>query len=259
MLIIDGDHIFVYRIGFAIEKDPSGMAAAEHNIRAAIGHMINATQDFNYKIFLTGKDNFRTEVATLLPYKGNRKLARKPKYYSKIREYLHNHYKAVIVDGMEADDAMGIEQMKYYHTPEHLGDTGYCASTIVACDKDMDMIPGNHYNPVKHISYWIDEVEAMRNYYKQILTGDSCDNIPGLKGMGPKGASKILDKIDDPEEMWKEVYDTYYKAAKLLKGHESTYELKLKGITKFLSSQTDVMNILSEIKQLLWIRRYETV
>ena len=192
MLLIDADHLFVYRIGFAVEKDPNGMNSAKYNIRSALDRMINATLDFKYKMFLTGVDNFRNSVATLIPYKGNRTKARKPKYYRLIREYLIEEYDAVVVDGMEADDALGIEQMKHYHAPEHEGDTGSCDSTIVACDKDMDMIPGKHYNPVKDKHYWIDEVQAMRNFYTQCLTGDATDNIPRLRGVGPVSAKESI-------------------------------------------------------------------
>jgi hypothetical protein len=260
MLLIDGDHLFVYRIGFAVERDPNGMNAAKYNIRCALDQMINATLDFTHKIFITGKDNFRDKVATLLPYKGNRIGARKPKYYRQIREHLVEEYDAIIVDGIEADDAMGIEQMKSYHESTFEGDTAYCDSTIVACDKDMDMIPGKHYNPIKKKEYWISEIEGMRNFYTQCLTGDSTDNIPGLKGIGPITAKKMLKNCETAEEMEQKVRDAYFDQCRIIRcnvpeGHYYFFKLALKGIDKRYDTRNECFNAFNEIKQLLWIRR----
>ena len=42
------------------------------------------------------------------------------------------------------------------------------------------------------------EEEADRFFYKQLLTGDATDNIPGLfKRVGVKATAKVLDPIDD--------------------------------------------------------------
>lgn len=252
-LLIDGDHLFVYRIGFAVEKDRNPSQAVKYNITSAFDRMINKTLDFDKIIFLTGKDNFRDNIATILPYKGNRKLARKPKMYRYIRDYLVDKYNAVIIDGMEADDGMGIAQMQNYHSSEHEGDTGYCASTIVACDKDMDMIPGNHYNPVKDKLYWIDEFTAYKNFYTQVLTGDSTDNIPGLKGTGKIGAANILNPCKTIDEMRIAVCDAY--RLRTTETRIGTWKLELKGNTRFYKDKGDFHDDLYEIEELLWIRR----
>jgi len=253
MLIIDGDHLLVYRIGFAIEKDKHGMDSGKYNISSFLDKLINKTLDFDRKIYLTGKDNFRNSIATILPYKGNRLGAKKPKYYNQIRDYLVDYYDAIIIDGMEADDAMGIEQMKNYHESEDEGDTGYCDSIIVACDKDMDMIPGRHYNPMKDKEYWISDLEGHRNFYTQCLTGDSTDNIPGLKGMGPVGAKKILGHLSTIDGMEAAVGYAYSAAMKAQENN--VYKIELKGNTTYTREHSDYVEILNEIKQLLWIRR----
>ena len=64
------------------------------------------------------------------------------------------------------------------------------------------MVPGHHYNPTKKEKYWISEEEGIRNFYKQILTGDTVDNIKGLKGIGPKKAEKILSCCANEIEMY---------------------------------------------------------
>ena len=256
MLLIDGDHLFVYRIGFAVEKDPNGMLAANYNIQAAIKSYMEDCHEVKIKIFLTGSGNFRNKVATLLPYKGNRVNARKPKYYNQIRDHLIEVYDAVVVDGMEADDALGIAQIKNSHLhSEHDGDTLYCESIIVACDKDMDMIPGNHYNPIKKKHYFITEMEAIRNFYLQCLTGDSTDNIPGLSGVGPVTARRILDNYETEAELSIAVADAYLSRCCYKGGDCNNFELKLKGVTKNFQKRSDCLTCLAEIKELLWIRR----
>lgn len=62
------------------------------------------------------------------------------------------------------------------------------------------------------------EEEADRFFYKQLLTGDATDNIPGLyKKVGMKATAKILDPIDDMVST-KDMFD--YVRAVYLEGYE---------------------------------------
>ena len=134
-----------------------------------------------YELYLTGKDNFRDKVAVTAPYKGNRK-ADKPFWYKEMRQYMVEAWDAKVVDGMEADDALGIAQCRD-ETEE---------TVICSIDKDLLMIPGRHYNWKKKESQVIDEEQGDYNLCMQMLTGDSTDNIIGIKGIGPKTAEKLL-------------------------------------------------------------------
>jgi 5'-3' exonuclease len=42
-----------------------------------------------------------------------------------------------------------------------------------------------------------------------LLTGDGVDNIPGLKGIGPKKAAKILKDCVTEQELYKAVLEAY--------------------------------------------------
>jgi len=111
---------------------------------------------------------------------------------------------------------------EYNDLPEYEG------TMIVTIDKDLDMVPGYHYNWLKQERYFVTEEEGMRNFYIQVLTGDGVDNIQGLKGVGPVGAKKILDPYMTVTEFYKaalEAYENQYgkdgakeleKAARLL-------------------------------------------
>jgi hypothetical protein len=130
---------------------------------------------------MSGSTNFRKDIATLKPYKGNR-TSEKPKYYLEIRDYLIKNYGAIMAEGQEADDLMGIAQ---WAKPDS-------STVICSIDKDLDMIPGLHYNDKKDKLYEVSLEEANRFFVVQLLTGDATDNIPGVPGIGPKNAERLL-------------------------------------------------------------------
>lgn len=134
-------------------------------------------------LYLSGGTNFREDVATLKPYKGNRDPDHKPTHTGAIKEYMHKHYEVVVSDNEEADDVIG-----YTHYGIWLDDP--YGSVIVSNDKDMRMIPGMHYNYVKDERDYIELDDADKFFYIQLLTGDSTDNIPGVPGIGPAKAAK---------------------------------------------------------------------
>ena len=136
--------------------------------------------DCDYQIYLSGKSNFRFDVATILPYKGNRTDLGKPFHYDGIRQFLVDVFDAQVSVGMEADDLIGIS-----HDPDH--------DVIVTLDKDLNCIPGLHYNWSHDECYWVSELDADRNFYCQVLTGDPTDNILGLYGVGSK--SQLLKNV----------------------------------------------------------------
>jgi hypothetical protein len=194
--ILDGD-IFIYRVGFTCNDEPEGIAIARMSSFMEDLLMLN---DFeHYQGYLTGKGNFRFDVAKTLPYKGNR-TAPKPVHYALLREYLVKGWDFHMVEGQEADDAIGIDAYSYQST----GD--YC---IVSIDKDLDMIRGWHLNFVKNERYFIDESQTLKHFYKQILTGDRVDNIAGIKGIGTVKADKLLADTTTEDEMYAAVLKAY--------------------------------------------------
>lgn len=193
--LVDAD-ILVYRFGFASEGDPAEFALARlseflDNLQAMDG----IDEVWGY---LTGSNNFRNEIAKTAPYKGNRVMA-KPYHYQLLREYMERAWGFEVIDGMEADDAIGIEA--YRNEPDE--------TIIVSIDKDLNMIRGHHYNFVKEEKYFVTEEEAIRNFYLQILTGDKIDNIIGLDGIGPVKSKKLLKDCNTELEMYEAVLKAY--------------------------------------------------
>jgi 5'-3' exonuclease len=75
------------------------------------------------------------------------------------------------------------------------------------------MISGLHYNWTKDKEpYEVSEKQAIKSFYIQLLTGDRVDNIQGIKGIGNKKADKILDGIEEEEELLDTVLKEYEKA-----------------------------------------------
>jgi len=195
-LLIDGDPI-VYKIAFASQKkqedgsvkaDPESHAL--HSCKRYIQEIIKDTKCSSYKIFLSGKGNFRDKIRG--DYKGNRSKVEKPVHYRAIRDYLESRYKAQVVTGMEADDALGLAQTE---------DTA-----IATIDKDLLMVEGLHYNYNKKEWKTVTAEEGTRFFYKQMLTGDRVDNITGIKGIGDKKADKLLDEHDDWDKLIVDMY-----------------------------------------------------
>jgi len=195
--LIDGD-ILVYRVGFST-NEPDEEKFAISRMGNFVDRLIRLGGIETYEGYLTGKNNYRSEIATEQAYKGNRKDARKPVHYDSLREYLVSKWGFTVIDGQEADDAMGI---KAYELPED-------SSCIMTIDKDLDMIRGWHYNFVKEDLYYVTEKEAIKNFYIQILTGDRVDNIPGIKGIGPVKAKKILENCTTEKSLFKAVSEKY--------------------------------------------------
>ena len=67
--------------------------------------------------------------------------------------------------------------------------------TVAGIDKDLLQITGTHYNFVKKEITEISEDTANLKLMLQCLTGDRSDNIPGIKGIGPKKAEKLLSGV----------------------------------------------------------------
>ncbi len=227
VLLGDGD-VFTYRCGFAAQKTIDGVIVPEpvenalNGVKKLIKRILEETGCSTYKIFLsTTNDNnlFRKSIAVTAPYKGNRKDFKKPVHYDAIREYLLNYYNTDLVQGIEADDALGIHQSKN--------------SIICSYDKDLLQVPGKHYNFVKKCYTDVDELTGWRNYFTQVLTGDSVDNIPGLFRIGPKKAAIILKNCKDKKEMYLNCVKAY----------------------KLYSGRKDYMDYLYEQCQLLYLLR----
>lgn len=187
---------------------------------------INKDNTDRYESYLTtsnDKECFRTKLYT--EYKANRKKYSKPIHYQAVRDYYVKKWNAQIVSGIEADDAVCMEQYKCYSNIwvenneyeeitidklNYLIKTKVLPSIICGIDKDLDQIPGLHYNYRNDHVYYITPLQGCRNFYKQMLVGDTSDNILRIVSRWKKkNTFKLLDKALSEEEIknivWNEV------------------------------------------------------
>ena len=147
-------------------------------------------------VMLDGQGNFRHDIATIRPYKGNRHTA-KPVHYNAIRDYLIDNYHVELVDGEEVDDRMAITA------------SSHPASYVMcAIDKDMLQVPGYHYNPNKGFRK-VSKKQGELFLYRQALTGDSTDNIAGALNVGEKKARELLTPDMTEEQKWRVIVGVY--------------------------------------------------
>lgn len=209
--LIDGD-VLVYETGFGAQtgwegSDPPPFEIARELLENRIANIcaiVGATSP--PIIYLTGKDNFREKIAVTKPYKGNRKQA-KPFHYTNLRVYLEHILGAIVVDGMEADDAMSLAMMRIPN------------SIICSRDKDLRQVPGWHYSwelanqpsfgPEFNDGYgWLKLSEDKKKltgmgdkfFLAQCIMGDPVDNITGIPKAGPSKAFETLDNTKTYEE-----------------------------------------------------------
>jgi 5'-3' exonuclease len=199
-VLIDGD-IIAYRAAFSTEQ--MGSSDTERKVDDLIDFILEKTVLFpelleDYVVYLTGKGNFRHEIAKSYVYKGNRKDVQKPRHLQHARDYMHGKYEAIVSSGEEADDLIAIEAARLNYDA--------CVASI---DKDMLQIPCWHFNIVRGDYTKVTPEEGIKFFYTQILTGDRADNIVGLFRVGPKKAEKILEGATEERDLWDRVVKAY--------------------------------------------------
>jgi len=219
-------------------REPEPVANALANARNMLNGVLESLHSTRCELYLTGDGNFRYDIATIQPYKGNRKDAVRPMHEPAIREYMIQHWNAITIDGQEADDAVSIRQIM-------LGDR----SCIVSADKDLDMVPGWHSKIRKCELYYVTEDEGMYHFYWQLLRGDPTDHIQGVPGIGAAYAKRDLPDVGASEQELFEAayrcYETYHK------------ERAAEGAITLTAEELDtgIRAAMRENGRLLWMRR----
>ena len=221
--LVDCD-VLLYEVGFGVESSwdspgypPFDKAMEMIDMRIAnICALVDA--DSPPILYLTGKGNFRNDIAVTAPYK--ERAGNKPFHYYNLKAYVKAAYDTRWQDGLEADDLMAIKQ------------TSRPFETIICTrDKDLRQVPGWHYGwelgnqpsfgpllveqpGLISLSEKRDKITGYGDlfFYSQCLTGDKVDTIPGLEGCGPVKAFDILFGSQTSLEAFNRVLEAY-KAA----------------------------------------------
>jgi DNA polymerase-1 len=125
-------------------------------------------------------------------------------YKALMQQLLSSSHWAYQFDQVEADDLLGIYSDMFDGV------------VIASGDKDLKQIPGHHVWLGKGLTY-IEEDDAQRFFYSQVLAGDSADGIPGCPTIGEKTAEPIIRALDisDPVGCWETIVSCYAKKGKV--------------------------------------------
>lgn len=192
LLLIDGDQ-FIFKATAALEKETrwddqnhvlySNAEECWATLTGMIKRIFERFEHSQHALCFSAANNFRKVIDPT--YKSGRS-PRKPLCYAALRERVEGEYNCIAMEGLEADDVMGILATK----PNALH------KIIVSQDKDMKTIPATVWNGVDLINVTTEQADYWHMY--QTLIGDSSDGYKGCPGVGPKKAEKLLTDAEAP-------------------------------------------------------------
>lgn len=200
--------------GFDPEPEENALKAIDSCLSEVANYYIyNRQRNPLFKIFLSGETNFRYDIFP--DYKKHRKTQRKPTHLAACKQYLVDRHGAFRFEGYEADDLIGMTAHALidsdtaclnYKLSKSQG-TVAVGISIVSNDKDFTQIGGSwveQYDFTTGQVTQVNRLEALTYFYKQILTGDKSDGIPGLPKVGNQTALSILNSHGLEEHKVKE-------------------------------------------------------
>jgi DNA polymerase-1 len=220
LYLIDGTAL-LYRSHYAFVKNPLVNSRGQ-NTSAIFGvvnsflHILEARQARHILISFDRKaPTFRNELSEA--YKANRPPMPDDlvSQVEPVREFFHQiGLPEISLDGYEADDVIATLAEKFKSEYEVV---------LVTSDKDYSQLVGEGvmmYDPAKDVEIRRDEVFAKYGVWPEqfvdylALVGDSSDNIPGVKGIGAKGAEALLKEFGSLEG----IYSSLDKIPEKLRG-----------------------------------------
>lgn len=210
IFVVDGS-AYIYRAYHAVAPLTNSSGLHTHAVVGFVNMIRRLIKDYSPRYLVVTFDSrgpvFRHEIYS--DYKANRPPM--PEDLAEQIPYIKEFVKASGIplleeQDVEADDIIATVAEKF------AGDT--CEVTIVSGDKDLLQLVGDHVvmlDPMKNKVMNVAEVEE--KYGVRVdqlldtfsLIGDSSDNVPGVPGVGPKTAQKLMVEFDSLEGLYKNV------------------------------------------------------
>jgi len=230
ILILDGMNMYLRSFNMVNYINPNGTHIG--GVAGFLNSMGSMISKFNpTRVFITfeGRNSTSSRKATYSEYKGNRDHSKIMNYKSfnnkedevdslneqleKLISYLSNlPITLLFIDGMEADDLIYELPQSFYNESKEIN--------IVSNDQDFLQLVNdkvNVYLPSRKEIYNKSKIEEKFQYKSsnfklgKILLGDSSDNIPGVKGLGPNKLLKLFPELKDRNLSLKDIYDISLK------------------------------------------------
>ena len=192
-------------VEFTPEEEMEYLQEAWDNFVVNLEELKEKVWEDEYIAAVGGCRNFRQDLFPEYKLTAARNPNMANKAVPKMRERAINEGLVVNAVGYEADDLVRI-----WAEQARANDIDF---VICTGDKDLFCIHGMHYyldfNKEKNRFIEITEEDAMVHYYRQLIEGDSTDNIPGVPGIGPKTVVKMITPGMTEAEMQEVVLDAY--------------------------------------------------
>jgi len=212
--LIDG-HALAYRMHFALQKSAMTTrgGASSHALHGFLNKVIDLHALYPSHRLVVAFDlpgpTFRSEVQST--YKAQRApmpTPLRPQILAMQEALGHLGVPAITAEGFEADDVIAT-------CVARARKAGVGSVVIVGCDKDLMQLVSED-DEATRVSMWNDQKKAVIDAAAVraqfgvgpaqmgdllALMGDASDNVPGVPGVGPKGAAKLLADHADLESV----------------------------------------------------------
>jgi DNA polymerase-1 len=219
VVLVDGNN-YVYRAFYAIPELSNSKGFPTNAIYGFTNMLMKLLRDQNPRYVAVAFDmkgpTFRHEAFEA--YKATRKPM--PEALRPQIDYIKNVVRGFSIpvidkEGTEADDIIGTLARRFA--------TQDLKVIVVSGDKDLMQLVGDHVVMVDTMKDVLYDVEAVRKRFgvdpdKVVeilgLMGDASDNIPGVPGIGPKGALRLIEQFGSIEAMLNNPEKIYNKKAR---------------------------------------------
>lgn len=209
-----------FRAFYAIRPLTSPSGVPVNAIYGFLSMLTKLMKDENpeYMVFCYDRKEPSFRLGLYDQYKANRTempedLGQQIPYIKKLADLMG--IPAFEVDGFEADDLIGTLAVRGAAAgfTVHIisGDKDFAqlvTDKILLCDTMKDV----RYGPAGVLEKWGIRPDQMIDYLA--IVGDSSDNVPGVRGIGEKGAIKLLEQFSSLEKIYEGIDEVAGKSAK---------------------------------------------
>lgn len=188
-------------IEYTEESDAKYMEECWERYQRAIAELEERFYAEGCLVAMKSPQNYRDLIFNEYKLNRHKDPRKQNKFVPAIRQRAVAETNAVEAVGREADDLL-----RMWATQAMSAGDPYI---VVSIDKDLDCIPGMHFNPTTKEQYNVSVAQAERFFYQQLLSGDPTDNIPGIPRIGAVKAAGLLAGMTTAEEMQEQVVLMY--------------------------------------------------
>lgn len=213
---IDGKYVIIPKTDEEIKETLNG-----------IFHHIFVEGNFTHYIAYVKGENTIVDRLKYYPDYKQQRTKEIPEKWGFTKQYAIEKWGVIPINDIEVDDAVRITNLNIPN------------SHIVAIDKDLLLLEGNHFNWRKNEWYTVSKEQEEENFSRSMIIGDTVDNIKGIKGAAEKFCDKHnIKNIKDAFKAYVEHYPLPTAIEEFYKNFKCLYILEYSD--KFLKIPTPI-------------------